>query len=87
MKTITMFILSNCPYCREALRWIEDLKNEKPDYRRIEMVVFDEARSADVANNFDYYYVPTLYVGAKKLHEGTATKEKLRKVFDAALNG
>ncbi len=87
MKNITMFVLGSCPYCREALRWLEELKEEKPEYEKIHMVIFDERQSADVADNFDYYYVPALYVGEKKLHEGAATKEKLRAVLEAALDG
>jgi len=85
MKKITMFILETCPYCREALRFMDELFAENPMYKAIEIEVIDEGLHADIANRYDYYYVPTYYVGDTKLHEGAANIKKIRRVFDAAL--
>ena len=82
-----MFYLPSCPYCRAALSWNEELRQEDPRYRDIELELIDEKKNADLAATYDYYYVPTYYVGEEKLHEGAATKEKVRAVFEAALAG
>ena len=82
---LLLFILKNCPYCKEALRWMDELKNENPEYRDIEVKIIDEKEEADLANSYDYYYVPTYFYGNIKLHEGAATKDKIRQVFDEYL--
>ena len=87
MKPILMFYLPTCPYCRQAFGWLEELMDEKPEYRQIPFETVDEAAEAARAETYDYYYVPTLYVDAVKRHEGAATKEKLRQVLEEALNG
>ena len=87
MKKITLFYLPSCPYCKQALAWNRELIVENPEFAGIELELVDENREADRAARYDYYYVPTYYVGAEKLHEGAATKEKIRAVFQAALRG
>ncbi|NLM34357.1 MAG: glutaredoxin [Clostridiales bacterium] len=85
MKEITMFILASCPYCRKALAWMEELKNENPAYANIQIKIIDEGKEPEIANQYDYYYVPTYYIGKEKLHEGAAKKEIIQKIFDKAL--
>ncbi|SHK00268.1 Thioredoxin domain-containing protein [Geosporobacter subterraneus DSM 17957] len=85
MKPILMFMMETCPYCREALRWMEELKQEDSRYQALEINMVDEQLQPDLANQYDYYYVPTYYVDGAKLHEGAATKEKIRAVFEKAL--
>ena len=31
MKEVMLFVLKNCPYCVEALRWQEELMQEYPE--------------------------------------------------------
>lgn len=85
MKKITYFYLPSCPHCKRADTYIEQLK-EKLEYQDIEIERIDERASADIAEKYDYWYVPTFYVGEEKIHEGTAGLEDIRKVFEAALN-
>ncbi|MDR3086079.1 MAG: thioredoxin family protein [Christensenellaceae bacterium] len=85
MKPITLFMFEACPYCQEALRFIEELKAENPAYAAIPFTMIDERLDPVTADKFDYYYVPTFYVGDQKLHEGASTKEKVKAVYDAAL--
>lgn len=80
-----MFYLPTCPYCKQALTWNSELIAENPAYAGLELELVDEKREAARAEQFDYYYVPTYYVGDDKLHEGAADKEKIRAVFEAAL--
>lgn len=81
-KDVKYFMMANCPYCVQADRWIEELKNENEAYRAIEMEITDERFNMEYAEQFDYYYVPTFYVDGVKIHEGAATKEKIRAVLD-----
>ena len=85
MKKIKMFMMASCPYCKEALRWMDELCKEDKKYEAIEIEIIDERVQPEIADQYDYYYVPTYYVGGKKLHEGAASLEKIRRVFDAAL--
>jgi glutaredoxin len=85
MKPVQLFILENCPYCRQALSWMEELKRENPEYSKVEMTIIDEGKQPDLAGQYDYYYVPTYYVDDVKVHEGVASKEKVKAVFDKAL--
>ncbi len=47
--------------------------------------MIDERKQPDVAEKYDYYYVPTFYVGEEKVHEGHAEMADVKKVFQAAL--
>lgn len=79
-----MFILPDCPYCHEAKRLIGQLYRENPEYSKVSLRVIDERAQKELADRYDYYYVPTFYVGGQKLHEGVPDMEKVRQVFEAA---
>ncbi|MBS7009763.1 thioredoxin family protein [Anaerostipes sp.] len=85
MKEILMMKLESCPYCHEALSMMEELKQEHPEYQNIQVKMVNEDEDAKLADSLDYWYVPTYYVDGEKLHEGVPTKEKIRKVYEAAL--
>jgi glutaredoxin len=80
-----MFTMASCPYCVEALRWMDELFSENAGYSALEIEKIDELEHPDIAEQYDYYYVPTFYAGGKKLHEGAASPDKIRRVFDAAM--
>ena len=85
MKKVTMVMLRTCPYCMEAMRWMDELLAENESYKSVEVEVIDEHDQPKLANSLDYNYVPTYYVGDEKLHEGAATKDKVRRVYEAAM--
>ncbi len=85
MKEITYFYLSGCPFCRSADRMIEELCAENPDYAKIPVKKIEERENPALANQYDYFYVPCLWLGHQKLHEGAASKEKLRAVLQQAI--
>jgi glutaredoxin len=85
MKELIFFRLKNCPYCRNAKKWLRELMEEDPAYKEISIKYIDEDEQPDIANSYDYYYVPTFFCGTEKLHEGAATKEKIRAVLDYCL--
>lgn len=61
------------------------MKQENPIYQSIEIELIDEQENIEIANRYDYYYVPALFDGNIKLHEGVASKEGIRKIFDKYL--
>ena len=85
MKPVLLFILPGCPHCARALSIMAELQASDPALAACVPTVIDESSQAELAASYDYYYVPTYYVDGKKRHEGAATLEKIRRVFDAAL--
>ncbi|MDE6952383.1 MAG: glutaredoxin [Erysipelotrichales bacterium] len=77
-----LFILENCPHCIRAMNWIKELYEEYPKYRDIPIELIDEAKDNELADSYDYYYVPCFFEGNVKLHEGVASKEIIRNIFD-----
>lgn len=91
MRKLTIFHLEHCPYCHNAKRALQELLQENPAYGAIELEWIEESRQAELANSFDYYYVPTVYAGRDKLYEARPgesyadCKANLRRALDAAL--
>jgi glutaredoxin len=85
VKEIKMFMMGTCPHCRKAAEMMEEIFSARPEYKAIPLKKIDENKEPDYSAKFDYYYVPTFYVGDEKLHEGVPTKEAIEKVFAAAL--
>ena len=81
MKPVMMFVTSWCPYCKSAVHMIHELRSAHPEYQDIAIDILDEEECPEFSDRFDYYYVPTLYVGGKKMHEGIPTLEKLDAVL------
>ena len=69
MKTITFFYLANCPYCHDARRALAELSEEDPAYATISVDWIEESQQAELANQYDYYYVPSIFADGKKLYE------------------
>lgn len=85
MKQVTMFETSWCPHCKRAHDYLNELFQDNPSYKDIDIRVIDEELHPDIAKQHDYYYVPTFYVNADKLHEGVPSKDAIKQVLDAAL--
>ncbi|MEW9122433.1 MAG: glutaredoxin [Thermotaleaceae bacterium] len=85
MKPVLLFILESCPFCKEALTWMDELKQENPKYADVAFTIVDEKKEPDLANAYDYYFVPTYYIEDVKVHEGIASKDMIREVFEKAL--
>lgn len=91
MKKLTLFYLETCPYCINAKRALAELQEEKPAYGDVVIDWIEESRQPEIADRYDYYYVPTVYEGRTKLYEAdpsqnyAAIKESLRAALDAAV--
>lgn len=86
MPKLTLFILESCPYCIRARNYLSELQSEDPKYLNIQIDLIDERKERALANRYDYYLVPTFYLGQTKLFEGIMTKEDVRKVLEVALS-
>ncbi len=87
MDKLTVFYQPLCPFCKKAFRFIEELKEENPEFGKIEIETIDEIKNAALADTYDYYYVPTFYVGKKKIHEGGIFKDEVRALLQSVLDG
>lgn len=85
MKEVLMMLLPDCPYCHQAEEMLSQLMEREPRYRQVDIRRVDESAQPEFAATLDYYYVPTFFVGGKKLMEGVPTLYKVRSVLEAAL--
>lgn len=84
-KPVRMMILASCPHCRRAFQLMEELKAAHPDYAGVSIEVIEEDKHPEIADALDYYYVPTFFVGGRKVHEGVPSREAIAAVFEEAL--
>lgn len=84
MKKITLFYLENCPHCRKAQQILLKLLQE-PRYQALKIEKVEEAKQPEIANQYDYYYVPTFYVDDEKICEGILSEKEIVEVLERAL--
>ncbi|MDE5624303.1 MAG: thioredoxin family protein [Alistipes sp.] len=85
MKSVKLFYLRNCPFCKQALQYVADAKAAHPELAAVEIETVEESEDPETAESFDYYYVPTFYVGEVKVHEGGIRPEEVEAVLRKAL--
>lgn len=85
MKPVKLFYLRSCPFCKRALRYIEDAKAADPALAAVEIELIEESEQPALADTFDYYYVPTFYVDGVKVHEGGIYPDEVAKILRSAL--
>lgn len=86
MKSIIMFETNWCPYCKNARDYIEELMQENPQYKSLDIKIVDEELDTQISNEYDYYYVPTFFVDNEKAHEGIPSKAIVHEIFEKALS-
>ena len=93
MKEIELFYLASCPYCRNARKATEELTAENPAYGGIKINWIEESEQPEIAEQRDYYSVPTIFWNGEKLYEAHFThsyadiKNNIRSAFDRVLAG
>jgi thiol-disulfide isomerase/thioredoxin len=93
MKKILLFYLTDCGYCQRAHRAMDELMEENPAYKALEIEKIEESVHPDIADKYDYFATPTFYVGGEKAFEAHIgmsyedIKKEVRRVFDMALAG
>ena len=92
MKQLTMFYLDDCGYCTKARRALEELYAENLGYRDVPIQMIEESREPELADQFDYYAVPSFFDGKEKLFEAHLfmsyedIRDEVRQVLDYALS-
>ena len=76
--------MSNCPYCQKAIKIQNQLLTQER-YKNIKIEMVDETVHPDIADRYNYFYVPTYYVDDIKIHEGAADENDIREVFESTL--
>lgn len=87
MLPVKLFYLRTCPFCKKALRYIDEAKAAHPELAAVEIEMIEESEQPDVADRYDYYYVPTFYVGGRKVHEGGIYPDEVEAVLREAAAG
>ena len=87
MQELKMFMLPACPHCRRAKAIIAELLEAHPEYKEVPFTEIDEKKESELANSYDYYYVPAFFAGNEKIAEGAPSEEMIEKAFAAAYNG
>lgn len=86
MKQLTIIHFEACPYCRAALKWVEELQQEHPELQQLKIEHIDERLTPERTKGYKYWFVPTFYLGEEKLHEGAASKQIVEGILRKALN-
>ena len=85
MKPIILFYQARCPFCKRALKYIDELKEEHPELQMLSIEMIEETQQPDVADRYDYYYVPTFYIDGVKAHEGGIYKNEVEALLRQAM--
>lgn len=91
MKKVTLFYLEGCPYCHNARKAVAELQKENKDYADIGVNWVEEDDHPEISSQYDYYYVPTIFFGDRKLYEANPSenyqdcKHKVQQAFEAVL--
>jgi len=89
MKTLKLFYLTHCPYCRNARKALEELRSENSDYESVAIDWIEESEQPEIADKYDYYHVPAVFDGDKKLYEANPgesyddCKAQLKEILDS----
>lgn len=92
MAKVKFFYVNGCPYCAQARKAREELIQENPEYKKVEFEEIDEGKHPDIADRYDYYATPAMFVNEEKIYEAhigekyDEAKENVKKVMDAALH-
>ena len=85
MQKVTYFHLDTCPYCIQADQVIEELIREHPEWAAVEFEKINEYEHPEIADKYDYYANPSMFIGKEKLYEAhlRETKEECRQHVEA----
>lgn len=64
---------------------MEEAMEREPELRKLKIELVEETEQPEFADKFDYYYVPTFYVGGEKVHEGGIFAEEVVEILRSAM--
>lgn len=85
-----MFYMEGCPYCKMAFEIMKEL-DENPIYKGVIIEKIEENKEPEKTVGYDYYYVPTFFVGDEKVYEASSSHsrefmtEKIEEVYRKSL--
>lgn len=79
-----MFYQRRCPFCKKAFAYMDELLQQEP-YKGLQIEKIEETEQPELADQYDYYYVPTFYIDGEKVHEGGIFRDEVKALFDKAL--
>ena len=91
MPKLTLFHLEHCPYCKNAKKALKELLEANAAYGAVEIEWIEESLRPEVAEKYDYYYVPSVFLGGRKLYECSpsddfaAIREHMKRALDTAI--
>ena len=91
MKDVLIFYLEDCGYCHKARRALAELMEELPGAKELKITMIEESREPELADRYDYYRVPSFFLGGEKLYEASPlwtraeAKRRLGAMFDEVL--
>jgi glutaredoxin len=84
---LTLFYRPGCPYCRRAEELLGELTASDPALAAVPIRRVDETADPAEAESRDYWYVPSLFLGERKLYEASPldSPKKMRAALETAL--
>ena len=92
MQKVTYFHLPTCPYCIQADRILQELIAERPEFAAVEIERINEMEHPEIADQYDYYANPSMFIGKEKLYEAhlferpEETRRNVLRVLEAAIS-
>ena len=80
MKKVTCIYLPSCPYCKQATVCLNELIEENPEYGKVEFEYINEMEDPEIADQYDYWANPSMFIGKEKIYEAHLfeTKEECK---------
>ena len=80
MKKIQLFYLEYCPHCKKTRADLNVLLKEDC-FKELEIEMIEESVQKELADQYDYYYVPCFYVDGIKVKEGALSMKDVEEVL------
>ena len=91
MKKVLAFRLEGCPYCRQAMKAVQELVSEDAGYASVSVEWVEENEHPEISAKYDYYHVPAMFVDDVKVYEARPGEKydecrtNVKRVFESAL--
>ena len=80
MKKIQLFYLEYCPHCKKTRADLNELLKEE-QFSGLSIEMIEESIQKELADQYDYYYVPCFYVDGIKVKEGALSRKDVEDVL------
>ncbi len=80
MKKIQLFYLDYCPHCKKTRADLNVLLKEDR-FKELEIEMIEESVQKELADQYNYYYVPCFYVDGIKVKEGALSMNDVEEVL------